>query len=140
MRRRLCNLSDSESGWLACTPCLCAVAVACRVVHWGWLFHTLCNRQAHQCTLRHPQGCQSSWISHHVAIMDTESNQQLLAVVQEEAATVYVRQLEKEANEADTACKKSDEQLRLLKDQYRRLQADFDNFRSRAVRPRAAPC
>ena len=72
--------------------------------------------------------------------MDTESNQQLLAVVQEEAATVYVRQLEKEANEADTACKKSDEQLRLLKDQYRRLQADFDNFRSRAVRPRAAPC
>jgi molecular chaperone GrpE (heat shock protein) len=30
--------------------------------------------------------------------------------------------------------KQADEQLRLLKDQYRRLQADFDNFRSRAVR------
>jgi hypothetical protein len=43
-----------------------------------------------------------------------------------------------EADEAKAAFKQSDDQLRQLKDQYRRLQADFDNFRSRAVCIRAA--
>lgn len=43
-----------------------------------------------------------------------------------------VGQLEGDVEQANTAYKQGDEQLRQLKDQYRRLQADFDNFRSRA--------
>jgi hypothetical protein len=47
--------------------------------------------------------------------------------------------LDGEADQAMAAYKQADEQLRLLKDQYRRLQADFDNFRSRAVRTSSEP-
>jgi molecular chaperone GrpE (heat shock protein) len=54
--------------------------------------------------------------------------------VQEQDVLNLVGQLEGDIDKEHAAYKQVEEQLRQLKDQYRRLQADFDNFRSRAVR------
>jgi hypothetical protein len=58
----------------------------------------------------------------------------MVDALQENEIMGLVDILDGEADQAVAAYKQADEQLRLLKDQYRRLQADFDNFRSRAVR------
>lgn len=57
-----------------------------------------------------------------------------LSCIQVESARSIIGDLRTETEEAQSKAKHSDEQLRQLKDQYRRLQADFDNFRSRSVR------